>query len=232
MIYIIVADTEYFEALMEEVIKRDCHDLWQPLSLIPNEIFSYKKNGKSEKNKSERFAAYSTLFFALFTLYEKKNLKLCRTESGKPYLEENDKASKIKISISHTDGAVAVALSDEYEIGVDIQSVIDENRVERLEKRFFQSINIKEENIHQKILYLNPYRESDIIFEEIEEVEKKISPFTRKWAYCESLMKCDGGGFASIEKISSIQKEITASTKVIEINKTPFVIATAIKKTL
>ena len=127
---------------------------------------------------------------------------------------------------------MAVAISDKYEIGIDIQSEIDENRAERLEKRFFQSINIKEESINQKILYLNPCRESDIVFEEIEKSEKEISPFTRKWAYCESLMKCDGGGFASIEKISSIQKEITASTKIIEINKTPFVIATAIKKVL
>lgn len=232
MIYTVVADTKIFRTLSEKLKKRDCRDVWQPLTLIPKDVLDYIKNGKSEEIKIERLAAYSTLFFALFSLYGKKNFELCRKDSGKPYLTENGEISKIHISISHTEGAVAVALSDEYEIGVDVQSEIDENRAERLEKRFFNSININEENIPLKLLYLRLSGDNDTSLKEIENTEAEITDFTKKWAYCESLLKCDGGGFGSLEKISEIQKQAKVIIQTVKINTKPFVVVTAIKSVI
>ena len=136
MIYTVISDINNFKSARESAQKRDCHNKWQPLTLIPKDVISYIENGKNDEVRLERFTAYSTLFFALFELYGKKDVTLCRTDSGKPYLIENGNASKIQISISHSDGLVSVALSDEGDIGVDIQSEIDESRAERLEKRF------------------------------------------------------------------------------------------------
>ncbi len=232
MIYTVVADTRKFKEAYENAQIRDCHDTWQPLTLIPKDVLDYIKNGKSEEIKTERLAAYSTLFFALFSLYGNKNFAICRKDSGKPYLTENGEISAIRISISHTDGAVAVALSDEYEVGVDVQSEIDENRAERLEKRFFNSININEENIPLKLLYLRLSGDNDTSLKEIENTEAKVTDFTKKWAYCESLLKCDGGGFGSLEKISEIQKQAKAIIQTVKINTKPFVVVTAIKSVI
>lgn len=232
MIYTVVADTKIFRTLSEKLKKRDCRDVWQPLTLIPKDVLDYIKNGKSEEIKIERLAAYSTLFFALFSLYGKENFDLCRKDFGKPYLTENGEISRIHISISHTEGAVAVALSNEYEIGVDVQSVIDENRAERLEKRFFNSINIKEENVPLKLLYLRLSGDNDTSLEEIENTEAKVTDFTKKWAYCESLLKCDGGGFGSLEKIGDIQKQAKVIIQEVKINTKPFAVAIAIKSAI
>ncbi len=226
MIYTVIADTEDFRILSEKLKKRDCHDLWQPLTLIPENVFEYIKNTKNDEVRLERLAAYSTLFFALCELYGKRGLTLCRPEYGKPYLDGNE----IYISLSHTDGAVAVALSDEYELGVDIQSEIDEHRAARLEKRFFDNINIKEKNIPVNLFRLNITGDA-AAFEAIK-AEPREDDFTARWAYCESLLKCDGSGFSGLEKISEIQEKTKTSIKKININKKQFTLSIAIKSAI
>ena len=206
MIYTVISDINNFKSARESAQKRDCHNQWQPLTLIPKDVISYIENSKNDEVRLERFTAYSTLFFALFELYGKKDLTLCRTDSGKPYLIENGNASKIQISISHSDGLVAVAISDEGDIGVDIQSEIDKSRAERLEKRFFTDINIKEEIFPHKLFMLS-FTEENVKLEEFKNVEAKLDGFTAKWAYCESIMKCDGGGFGSLDKIPNLQEK-------------------------
>ncbi len=228
MIYTVISDINNFKSALESVQKRDCHDKWQPLTLIPNNVILYIENGRSDEVKLERLTAYSTLFFALFELYGKNDVGLCRTDSGKPYLVENGEASKIRVSLSHSDGLVAVALSDECEIGVDIQSEIDDSRAERLEKRFFADINIKEEFFSQKLLYLN-FSDSDTRLSEMEKPEKCSSGFTEKWAYCESLLKCEGGGFGDLKRIQKIQKKTKTQTVKINQNSKQFALSTTIK---
>ena len=228
MIYTVISDINNFKSARESAQKRDCHDMWQPLTLIPNDVISYIENSKNDEVRLERFTAYSTLFFALFELYEKKDLTLCRTDSGKPYLIENGNASKIQISISHSDGLVAVALSDEGDIGVDIQSEIDESRAERLEKRFFTDINIKEEIFPHRLLYLD-FSDNDTKLLEMEKPSKPGASFTEKWTYCESLLKCEGGGFGSLEKISKIQNNTKTQTLKINQDSKQFALSTTIK---
>jgi len=192
------------------------------------DILNYVSNTKSDKVRLERITAYSTLFYALFDLYGKRDLTLVRTELGKPYLLENNERSNINVSISHTNGLVAVALSDEYEIGVDIEREIDADRAERLEKRFFGNINIKEENINEKIFLLN-FNGNTVIFENIESNEADTMDFTSKWVYGESLLKCDGCGFLGLDKISEIQENTKTSIRKIKVNKKQFFISTTIK---
>ena len=151
MIYTIVADIFDFNEIYS---KRDCHAEWQPLSLIPEDVLEYIESSRSEKTRLERFCAYFTLFLTVERFYKKKNLSISRTEHGKPYLVENGEKSNIHISISHTDGAIAVAISDEYELGVDLQINISEAQEKRLEKRFFDGVKIKNEIIDQEIYRL------------------------------------------------------------------------------
>ena len=226
MIYTVIADTEKFRTLSEIIQNRDCQNTWQPLTLIPESVLDYIRNTKNEEARLERIAAYSTLFFALSEIYGKCGVKLGRTEYNKPYLIDE----RIYVSISHTDGAVAVALSDEYEIGVDIQSEINMDSAARLEKRFFTDINIKEENIGVNILRMNIA--ADIARLEETKIEPLQNDFTARWAYCESLLKCDGRGFASINNIDEILKQTKVSIKNIKVNSKQFAVATAIKSVI
>ena len=224
MIYTVISDINNFKSARESAQKRDCHNQWQPLTLIPKDVISYIENSKNDEVRLERFTAYSTLFFALFELYGKKEVVLCRTDSGNPYLVENGKTSKIRISLSHSDGLAAVALSDEGDIGVDIQSEIDKSRAERLEKRFFADINIKEEIFPHKLFMLS-FTEENVKLEEFKNVEAKLDGFTAKWAYCESIMKCDGGGFGSLDKIPNLQEKTKTIIYKINPNSKEFILA-------
>ena len=63
-----------------------------------------------------------------------KELVLRRAESGKPYLEN----SSLYFSISHSHKLVVCALSDEGELGVDVEtSAIDDEKAVKLSERFF-----------------------------------------------------------------------------------------------
>lgn len=60
---------------------------------------------------------------------------LLREAYGKPYFENR----KIYFSISHSNGSVAVAVSDEDEIGIDIETAdIPSDKAIKLAKRFFK----------------------------------------------------------------------------------------------
>lgn len=228
MIYTVIADTEDFRKFSEELKKRDCRNTWQPLNLIPDDVFTYINDAKNDEVRLERLASYSTLFFALCKLYGKRNLTLSRTELGKPYLMENNERSRIHVSISHTDGAIAISLSDECDIGVDIQSEINTERIEKLEERFLYNINIKEEKIDERVLLLKTKGDT-AIFLDAEFSNPSNIDFTLKWAYCESILKCDGCGFNGLKKISEIQSKTKSSIKKITINKRKFSLVTTIK---
>lgn len=227
MIYTVISDINEFKSARESAEKRDCHS-WQPLTLIPSELRSYIENSGSDEVRIERLAAYSTLFFTLNKLYGEKCFGIARTPDGKPYLTEDGRSSDIRISISHSDGLVAVSISDEYEIGVDIQSEIEPARAQRLEKRFFSNINIKEDAFSQELLYLD-FSGASLDLKKVEISDNDLDEFTKKWAFCESNMKCDGRGFGGIEKIAEIQKSTKTQVIKIKENSKCFALSTTIK---
>ena len=64
------------------------------------------------------------------------NLTLARRESGKPYF----KGSNLKFSISHSNEMIACAISDDGEIGIDIEAAdIASARADSIAARFFSS---------------------------------------------------------------------------------------------
>ncbi len=142
------------------------------------------------------------------------------------YLNEckSQEKSQIYISISHSDGAVAVSLSDEGEIGVDIQSAIFSDRAERLKERFFDGLTVEGENIKVNYYFCSMTENKAVLSEIYPEPFK--NDFTAKWAYAESIMKLYGRGFGDIKEISSL-----AHNSMTDIRCLPdgFVVATSIK---
>ena len=146
-----IVDSKSLEKYYEN---RDC--FWQPLTLISEDIFEYIENTRNKQSKMERFAAYSLLFFLAEKIFGTRILSIGRSEFGKPFIKELSRVSengdfkncdlgkKIYFSISHSGAFAAVALSDEGDLGVDIQTLPDRKTSERIEERFLRDISFDE----------------------------------------------------------------------------------------
>ena len=69
------------------------------------------------------------------------------------------------------------------------------------------------------------FTEENVKLEEFKNVEAKLDGFTAKWAYCESIMKCDGGGFGSLDKIPNLQEKTKTIIYKINPNSKEFILA-------
>ena len=194
MIYLIIADSNN--------LKGDCHSTWQPHNLLSTDLKEYINKGKNESVKAERTLAYSTLLLSLEKFFSVKNPTIIRNENGKPYVKDGS----VFISISHCDGVAAVALSDEEEIGVDIQSMPDEEKAERLSKRFLSETLIRQDKAEIKYFTLSLI-DGEYRFNEISLMLESENNFLSKWVYSESVIKAFGTSFADISNITELSEK-------------------------
>ena len=138
--------------------------------VVPKKREKEIRLAKSEKVKREKFWAWKTLAYALFEKFHCPiaKLRLKKTRSGKWVSKRG------YFSISHSNGVVAVALSN-FEVGVDIEGIDPFMKKIAEEKDFLR--------LKDKILAQG---------ERIEGREELLSAWTKK----ESLYKKNGtGGF-------------------------------------
>lgn len=192
-----------------EEIKRDCRIARQPLSLLQGEIAEYVNGAKNEDSRAERRLAYSTLLLALNKFFGIDDPKIVRNEHGKPYIEE----CGVYFSISHSDGAAAVVISDEGECGIDLQHEISPERAERLQRRFFTDLTVKSENIGGKYYFCRPADDEAELCEIT--LPSADDSFTAKWTLAESLMKMHGRGFADASAVGELVSKAKSEIKAI-----------------
>ncbi len=133
---------------------------------------------------------------ALIKDYNFKNTDIIieRTENGKPYLKNN---SDIFFNISHSNNAVAVAVSD-IEIGIDIEKLRKPNL--KVAERFFTDNENR---------YINNFQNKDIAFFEI---------WTKKEAYFKQLGKGISADFSKTEVLELNIKTFTKNNYVISVS--------------
>ena len=208
MIYTIISSTKN---RIEE--NRDCRALRQPLSHLPKELDEFISSTKNDSLRAERFLAYTSLLCGLKAFYDIDNASVKKDPEGKPYLVyDSDNAPEIHISISHSEGTVAVSLSDEGEIGVDIQCKISAERAERLKDRFFGDVEVHSENIGVKYYYCH-ISENEALLEEVILEDAEGQDYTTRWAYSESVMKLYGRGFGDLTILSNLAKQCKNEVK-------------------
>jgi phosphopantetheinyl transferase len=196
--------------------KRDCRIIRQPLSLLYEELENYIEHGKNEMHKAERRQAYTTLLCALKTFYSIDFPRIERNEYGKPYLADSD----IRISLSHSNGVVAVCLSDEGEVGVDLQSEIEPERAERLKERFFTSLEVKNENISTEYYYCDLSGEDAEIYSiTLPDFQPCATDFSARWVSAESIMKLIGHGFADADKTGTLAEICRTEIKTVDLGE-------------
>ena len=208
MIYTIISSTKN---RIEE--NRDCRALRQPLSHLPKELDEFISSTKNDSLRAERFLAYTSLLCGLKAFYVIDNASVKKDPEGKPYLVyDSDSAPEIHISISHSEGTVAVSLSDEGEIGVDIQCKISAERAERLKDRFFGDVEVHSGNIGVKYYYCH-ISENEALLEEVILEDADSQDYTTRWAYSESVMKLYGRGFGDLTILSNLAKQCKNEVK-------------------
>ncbi len=97
--------------------------------------------GKNDKSVAESLSALILLSESIKKLYQAQGnmtnhslLTLKKREHGKPYFKD----SPIRFSISHSQGHIAIAVSDTGEVGVDIETkLLGGEKAIRLAKRYF-----------------------------------------------------------------------------------------------
>lgn len=137
--------------------------------------------------------AREMLYTALSEKFALSRIEIKKTAEGKPYF---DSVGYPAFSISHTDGAVCVAISDTAEsVGVDIEKCTERLRNKRITDRFFPHLTPCENEI------------DDIEINTAGEVfldEQSDALFTLG----EAIIKCDGRGFAVAGEAAELAKEM------------------------
>lgn len=129
------------------------------------------------------------------------------------------------VSISHSDGVIAVVISDEGEIGIDIQSVISSDRAERLKNRFFEGMSAKSEAINAEYYYCS-ISDSRVEFEKANVTKITEPSFTAKWVSGESILKLSGRGFGDLNSLDSLSR--CSRTEIVTLFNGRYFIATSV----
>lgn len=162
--------------------------------LYPIERDNEIKNAKCDKVKKEKFCTWDLLEYAICDLFLKdiKSFEFSKNEFGKW------SADGIYFSLSHCDGYVAVAVSNEA-IGVDIENADEFERKIMPDKLCKMKKHILAEN------------------EDANTSEEFLSLWTKK----ESIFKCCGDGYYHPTEIS-VEKYST-KTKILDVESKLFV---------
>lgn len=215
--------------VISNLTEKDCRTSRQPSIYIPSEVENYILETKNEKTRAERRIAYTVLSLSLEKFFGISSWNIQKNAYGKPFLITNGENTDIFISLSHSDGVAAVALSDEGEIGVDLQCEISPERKERMSARFLTETEIKETDLNVKYFLIDPSLEFTEIF--LGEIEEK-DDFLHKWSASEAIMKCHGSGFEALPKLEEIKKNIDLKTKSISDSGRNFSLSIAIKRAI
>lgn len=218
MIYTIICDTKNRD--FSHLIKEDCRVKRQSIPGFSEEISEYIDRAKNDTIREERYAAYSTLLYSLKCLYGVENPKITREKDGKPRIISHD----IFFNISHSDGLVAVSLSDKCDVGVDLQSEISPEREERLSARFLSGFSPLPCSLETEYLYLENGR-----FFTLDLPVAKGDKFTERWTTFESVLKLTGYGFGAASDIEKIGQNVKTDTRVIRLDNILFSLSNSIK---
>lgn len=222
MIYTVIFDSRKRENSIR--IKKDCRALRQSILPLSAEISEYIDKAKNQSVNEERRAAYTSLLCSLKLFFDIDDARIVRDDSGKPRLLDDE----VYFNISHSDGVTAVTLSDECEVGVDIQCQIEKNREKALEKRFIGDLKIKNERLDLKF-YLCDENNGYFDFYEVDIDISECDSFSDKWVVLESLLKLSSGGFGDLHRTKNLAENTLTDIRKIKIDNKYFSLANSIK---
>ena len=159
--------------------------------------------------------AREMLYTALSEKFALPMIEIKKTAEGKPYF---DGVGYPAFSISHTDGAVCVAVSDTAEsVGVDIEKCTERLRNKRITDRFFPHLTPHENEIND--------------IEILTESESRIEPSVDSvFTLGEAIIKCDGRGFAIASEAHSLSLKMKKSSFTLTAHGADYALSIATKE--
>ena len=236
MIYTVIVDFRRIEYLFKENGPVATDGVQKVFAHFPKEIIEKIESTGSSVLAYQRTGAYIALYNTLRHFLEKDEIILSKRECGKPCLLNKTRDAEInaKISLSHCDTLAAVTISDEGEVGVDIEEKIKKAREDRLKKRFFVGDCGASEEICPIYLLATLTESLTSIFAEIPSEKLPVAQteeFSRKWTLCEAAMKCDGRGFEAMGEIENILLNSCADSRSFKYRGKEYFISTVKEKT-
>lgn len=162
-----------------------------------------KSSSPKEKRAAESIAARELLGALYRQVFAEDLPRILKSEKGKPYPEGENSRS---ISISHSSRAVAVAISDDASpIGIDLEETVPEEKAHHVQQRFPFIKKRSFTKLNGITLFLAE-KNGKISFKKNDLPSEEPDCFSVRWTACESLLKAEGGGLASFEKLDSLEK--------------------------
>ena len=150
-------------------------------------------------------------------------------------------SADVDFSISHTDGAVAIAFSfnGRDKVGIDVEALSErtEDAAEKFVSRYMKNKNLKNGDL---LFTFDFYDEREVSVYKLrdhgcervsnltltEDTVTKQTP-VKQWTSAEALLKCDGGGFASLPRIDEIKRKIAVDNGIVIMNGRKYCISVA-----
>lgn len=159
----------------------------------------------------ESIASYILLYYALTSLYSIEYAEIKRGECGKPYIE----GSPVKFSVSHRKGVALVALSDEGEIGTDIELCLSEERMMGIGKRYLDGLDFAAAPTFDTEIYYSSLSAGGTVenFTDISNIDNNTLQYSTitadesayaRWTVLEAVLKLDGGGFGALGRAGEL----------------------------
>lgn len=177
-------------------------------------------------------------------------LEVSRTPAGKPYIN----GICLYFNLSHSGDIVALAISTDRDVGVDVQLKIDPTRAERLSSRFFTTPIATDTLGDVEYLYASA-DDSGIVFQNITRDNAEsaypaagrsvsiaaVAPdstvdalvlsdgdeYTVRWSIGEAILKCDGRGFEAIGELDCLAEGIATSSVILRIRDKEYALTVA-----
>ena len=208
------------------------------ISIFLAETDRLDSSSPAEKAKKERVGASALLSFAIRSLTDRdpESLTVTRDEYGKPGLAEPDGTpAPLFFNTSHSGGIVAVAFSDEGEVGVDLEPQTPPDRAERLSRRLSESLPPEDlEVVPFRYTVAQLLSDDGVSDGALREITVSAPPhplgFTSRWTLMEAVMKCDGRGFAAIADVTELYHTHDVSTAFFDIGDERYYLSVATKK--
>ncbi len=171
-----------------------------------------------------------------------------------------DKATdRIHISISHTDSYAAAVISDEGEVGIDIEQTASEDVAHRIDRRYLRNVSFNLHNIKNCVQFYildasesgNPckiieldrgvYGETDtsksaasdssvVITDTVGSDKLATARFEYRWTTLEAVLKADGRGFGAYPEIERIMPEYESASFNVVIGNDKLFLSVAIRR--
>ena len=234
MIYTVISfsserEKEDFSAIKPYICFDEAASFSQSIIHPTEELLSFIES-KNAPHKMDRICAYTTLLCSLKLFFGIDDAVIERSIDGKPHLVGYE---NIHFSISHHDGIIAVCLSDEGEVGVDVQGNIRESVEKRLRERFLSfslASDCRVNNGDEINYFFCNFNGETALFSPFDPPQADLDNTTSMWVIFESLIKLDGRGFGATSEVENIFSCAEVNVKSLPLKNRQCYFATSVYK--